>query len=366
MFDSRPYSLDRIFRLGVMVLILWGLVRLLGYLSDVLIPFAVALLLAYVMNPLVTLLRRWVRSHILAVWLALLAILLVLGLITSLVVPLMVSEVRHMGQLLKELVDNSKLAQQAAERMPADLWQYIRDVAARPEVREFFQPEKVMELAREAFQKILPGFLGVLAGTATILSGLMGVFFVLIYLVFLLLDYQKLSEEWKNYLPETWREPVLSFLLEFNQGMNRYFRAQALVASLVGVMMSVGFMLIGLPLGLLLGLLVGVLNMVPYLQLVALVPAFFLSLMHALETGGSFWISLGLTGLVFAVVQIVQDVFLSPRIMGKVMGLSPAVILLSLSIWGKLLGILGLLIALPATCLLLAYYKRFLASAART
>jgi predicted PurR-regulated permease PerM len=90
-----------------------------------------------------------------------------------------------------------------------------------------------------------------------------------------------------------------------------------------------------------------------------------LALIHALETGMSFWVSLGLTALVFAVVQIIQDAYLSPKIMGKVMGLSPAMILLSLSIWGKLLGILGLLIALPATCLVLAYYKRFVVPAAR-
>jgi predicted PurR-regulated permease PerM len=68
---------------------------------------------------------------------------------------------------------------------------------------------------------------------------------------------------------------------------------------------------------------------------------------------------LALTGLIFGVVQIIQDALLVPRIMGKEMGLSPAMILLSLSIWGKLLGIFGLLIALPMTCLLVAYYRRF-------
>ena len=70
------------------------------------------------------------------------------------------------------------------------------------------------------------------------------------------------------------------------------------------------------------------------------------------------WAMCGLTILVFAVVQAIQDSFLVPRIMGRVTGLSPAVILLSLSVWGKLLGLLGLLIALPMTCLLIAYYRR--------
>jgi predicted PurR-regulated permease PerM len=100
--------------------------------------------------------------------------------------------------------------------------------------------------------------------------------------------------------------------------------------------------------------------MVPYLQIIGLIPAFFLALVHALETGGNLWTMLALTGLVFGVVQIIQDAILVPRILGKEMGLSPAMILLSLSIWGKLLGIFGLLIALPMTCLLVAYYRRFL------
>lgn len=110
--------------------------------------------------------------------------------------------------------------------------------------------------------------------------------------------------------------------------------------------------------GILLGFFVGLLNLVPYLQLIGLIPAVVLAAIHALETGQSFWVVMGMTGLVFVVVQIIQDAVLVPRILGKAMGLSPAVMLLSLSIWGKLLGMLGLLIALPMTCLVLAYYRR--------
>jgi predicted PurR-regulated permease PerM len=122
-------------------------------------------------------------------------------------------------------------------------------------------------------------------------------------------------------------------------------------------------LIIGMPMAILLGLFIGLLNMVPYLQIIGLIPAFLLALVHALETGGNLWTMLALTGLVFVVVQIIQDAILVPRIMGKEMGLSPAMILLSLSIWGKLLGIFGLLIALPMTCLLVAYYRRFLTRA---
>jgi predicted PurR-regulated permease PerM len=140
--------------------------------------------------------------------------------------------------------------------------------------------------------------------------------------------------------------------------MNRYFRGQIMISGVLCIVFAAGFFVIGLPLGILLGILLGAMSLVPYLQVLGAIPAVIVAAIHALETGQSFWLVLGLTGLVFVAAQIVQDVILVPRIMGKAMGLSPAVMLLSLSVWGKLLGMLGLLIALPMTCLVLASYRR--------
>jgi predicted PurR-regulated permease PerM len=132
-----------------------------------------------------------------------------------------------------------------------------------------------------------------------------------------------------------------------------------MVAGSVGVLFAIGFSIIDLPLAIMFGLFVGLLNMIPYLQLIALVPAFFLAMVLSVETGQSLLVTCGLTALVFAVVQAIQDGFLVPKIMGKIMGMTPAILLLSLSVWGKLLGLLGLLIALPMTVLAHAYYKRY-------
>ena len=144
--------------------------------------------------------------------------------------------------------------------------------------------------------------------------------------------------------------------------MSQYFRGQTAVAFMCGVLFSVGFVLVGLPLGVLLGMFVGLLNMVPYLQMIGFIPAFMLAVIHALESNTGIWMTLGMTAGVFAVVQLIQDGILVPKIMGKVTGLNPAMIMLALSIWGKLLGLLGLIIALPMTYLLLIYYRRLLAS----
>jgi len=358
---TKPFTFDRVVRLLITAAVLAGLVWLMAYLSDVLVPFAVALLLAYLVNPLVTLVQRMVRSRALAVFVSLLGVAAVAALAGWLVVPLIAREVAHMGSLLAALVKDSDVARRAAERLPPDLWQAIRDYASREEVRRFFTAENFWKLAEAVARRVLPGAWGLISGAYNFLMGLFGLFTIGLYLVFLLLDFQRLRDEWPRLVPAHYRERVVGFVREFNAAMSRYFRARAGVAAIVGALSALGFWLIGLPLGVLLGVLMGVLNMVPYLQLVGLIPAAFLALMHSLESGMDFWLVMALTLAVFVAVQLIEDAILVPKIMGRATGLSPAVILLSLSIWGKLLGILGLLIALPMTCLLLAYYNRFLA-----
>ncbi len=355
---SKPFTLDRVVRIGFLVGVIWALVWLMKYLSDVLIPFAVALLLAYLINPLVVVVQKKIRNRVAAVFISLLNVLTAATLVGWLVAPLIVEEVSHTGKVLSNLVNNSDMAAQAAKRLPPDLWQAVKEIAGRREVQELFNADNIWKVLEVIARKVLPGVWGLITGTASFVLGLVGVVIIILYLVFLLLDYHRIRQGWKELIPPPYREAVVDFVTEFDAAMNRYFRAQAAVASIVGVIFAVGFFLIGLPLGILLGLFIGLLNMVPYLQLLGLIPAVLVAGVHAVETGNSFWMVLGLTGLVFVVAQLIQDGLLVPRIMGQVTGLSPAMILLSLSIWGKLLGVLGLIIALPMTCLLLAYYRR--------
>lgn len=362
MLDDRPYTFDRVFRLAVTVGILYGLVRLMAYLSDVLIPFTVAFLLAYLLNPVVLWVQDKVRHRVAAVFLTLGGVAVVLALAGLVFVPTVMKEVGHMGSLVKRVVEDTELAQRAAEKLPPNIWETIREYAGEERVRDLLKHRDFWSLGTAVGRKVLPGVWGLVAGTTNLLIGVIGLFVIGLYLVFMLMDYQRLKDEWKRLIPPAARKPVLDFLVEFDAAMSRHFRAQAVVAGIVGVLFSVGFSLIGLPMGILFGLFVGLLNMVPYLQIVAVVPAALLAVVMALETGGSIWIAVGLTGLVFVAVQALQDAVITPKIMGKVTGLSPAMILLSISVWGKLLGFLGLVIALPATCLALAYYRRLLAT----
>jgi len=362
MFDPyKPITFDRIIRIAIALGLIVGLVALMGYLSDVLIPFAIALLLAYLINPMVLLIQKKIPNRVAAVFISLFLILFAIALVAVLVIPMIAGEITRMGQLLSSMVDNAAIAARARKTLPPDLWLLVKKFASRQEVLDFFASGNLIGIVQTIAQKILPGLWGFISGTASFLLGLLGLTVILLYLVFLLFDFQKLQQEWENMIPGMYRRQIVEFVKEFNNAMNQYFRGQAAVASIVGVLFAIGFVLIGLPLGILLGLFIGLLNMVPYLQLIGLVPAFLLALVHALEAGLNIWVTFGLTALVFVVVQTIQDTFLVPKIMGKVTGLSPAMILLSLSVWGKLLGFFGLVIAIPVTCLILAYYRRLLA-----
>ena len=146
---------------------------------------------------------------------------------------------------------------------------------------------------------------------------------------------------------------------DLDRHMNGYFRGQALIALCVGILFALGFQIIGLPMGIAMGLIVGVLNLIPYMQALGIPPCIFLGLIQSFETGRPIWVVMLSIAVVFIIVQSIQDLLLTPKIMGNVTGMGPAAILLCLSIWGALLGVVGMIIALPLTTLLVSYYKRF-------
>jgi predicted PurR-regulated permease PerM len=98
------------------------------------------------------------------------------------------------------------------------------------------------------------------------------------------------------------------------------------------------------------------------LQLISLLPTTLICFVYAVDGSVSFWTIWLECMAVYVIVQIIQDFFLTPKIMGKYLGLNPAIILLSLSVWGSLLGLVGMIIALPLTTLLIAYYNRYVSN----
>ena len=358
--NDRSFTFDRVVRLALFAGLAWSLVLLLDYLSDVLLPFVTGLVVAYFLDPVTNRVQHVIKPRVLAALFTLVSITLAVFLVVRLMVPIVGNELADMGRTVSKMATDTELAQAAKARLPENVWEEVNEILKRDDVKRYLTSDGAVQMAKDTAKKLLPGVWSVLSGAANVLTFITGLLVIMLYVVFLLIDYDNMATRWSDYLPPGMRDDVSGFVGEFIQATNRYFRSQALVACCVAVLFAIGFSIIGLPLAILMGILIGLLNMVPYLQILGIIPCLLLAGLKALEQGDSFLGGLGIVMLVFGVVQVIQETVLVPRIQGKAMGLSPAIILLSLSVWGKLLGFLGLILALPLTCLGLTYYRRYL------
>ena len=342
------YTFDRVVRLIIALAVIIGLALLVNRLSGVLLPFLIGWLLAYLIYPLVKFVqyKMKVGNRGLSIMISLLFIAIVITGLGFAVVPAIGNEIMsiHNSQFtIHNFGVNSEFIGQ--------LYGFVENL----DFEKWLNPETL----KSAFEKLVPGVWGLLSGTWELIAGVFVLFVVFLYVVFILVDYENINRGAREMIPPKYRELVEGVFEDLESGMNRYFRGQSLVAFIVGVLFAIGFKIVGLPMAITIGLFIGVLNLVPYLQTVGVVPVVLLCLVKGAEPGGNFWWVLLGCFIVFLVVQGIQDLFLVPKIMGKAMGLNPAVILLSLSIWGSLLGVVGMIIALPMTTLLISYYKRF-------
>ena len=345
-------TFDRVVRWVLMALGFFVVYTLLNVLSGVLWQFFLAWVLAYFTYPLVLFLERRCRLR----WRAV-SILVAMLMVLSLVALLVVLSVPPMVREVSRLTDDVLLFVQKwiGEN---NVYEQIQAVVQNEEMQRKMLKVLEHDGTLDAFRYIALQVWELLSQTAQILIGVVNVFVVFLYFFFILLDYETFSEGWQRLIPKDNRPAVVQLLKEVEDSMNRYFRGQGLIALLVGIGFAIGFSIVGLPMAVGVGLFIGLLNMVPYLQMLGIFPVTVLALLKASDTGESFWVIIGLCAIVFAVVQSLQDLVLTPKIMGKAMGMNPAVILLSLSVWGCLLGFIGLVIALPLTMLCFTYYKR--------
>lgn len=352
--ERKKITFDSFIRGVIGIVLAVGVLYLINRLSGVLLPFFVAWLIAYMIYPLVHFIqyRLRLKSRILSI---LLAILLVCSIGTGgflLIVPPMVEEIGRVNQLLIDYFSRGSYQ----GNVPELLSEFVRSHLDYSWLSALLTEESSMSALREALPKVW----ALLSESVNLLFSVFTLFIMLLYVVFILMDYESISQGWVRLLPPKYRPFTVGLLTDIKEGMNRYFRGQALVAFCVGVLFSIGFLLIDFPLAIGLGMLIGLLNLVPYLQIIGFIPTLLLAILKTADTGGNFWLILGSALMVFVVVQVIQDGFLVPRIMGHITGLNPAIILLSLSIWGSLMGMVGMIIALPLTTLMLSYYQRYI------
>lgn len=351
----KKITFDRFIRGTIVAVGIIAALMLINRLRGVLLPFFVAWIIAYMIYPLVKFFQYKLRlkSRPLSIFCALLILGFLGVLATYLLIPPLIVEIGRVKNLFMDYMANGMGED---SHIPRSLSAFIQEYVDLEAIANLFDFESFMT----GIQQALPKVWAILSESVNFLINLFTFFLMFLYVVFILLDYESIAEGWVTLLPKKYRPFTQSLIDDIQTGMNRYFRGQALVALCVGILMSIGFLIIDFPLAIGLGLFIGLLNMVPYLQIIGFIPTILLAILKAADTGTNFWIVLASAFVVFAVVQVIQDGFIVPKIMGKITGLNPAIILLSLSIWGSLMGLIGMIIALPLTTLILSYYQRFI------
>ncbi|MBQ3839948.1 MAG: AI-2E family transporter [Fibrobacter sp.] len=354
----KHWNLDKVMHfLKILVLFTVGML-LIYYLRGVLFPFFAAFLIAYIVDPIVNRLQKKVKHRIIAVIIVLLVAGLAIAGALRLFIPLVIGEVQNLGVLIAKVFNDSEWAARIEKLMPGGLYETIQSLISWEQLSASMQHLDFWREVQNIAGKVLPGAWGVLSYTGTIVLWFSGAAVIFMYLVFIMLDMPKLRRGLYSLVPERFQDNAISFAKETDRFMGTYFRAQSLVALTVGTLYAIGFGIMGLPMGVAFGLFSGALNMIPYLQLTTIPLALVLAVVHALNTGMPFWEVALIICSIYLVVQVIQDFFLVPHIVGGSMNLPPVGILLSLSIWGKLLGFLGLLVAIPFTCLCLVYLQK--------
>lgn len=318
-----------LFAVGALIL-LWLLSRA----RAVVYPALIALLVAFLLDPLVDRLtaRRVPRS------LAALAVLLPVGglllLFVLAMLPVLLDQARTLIGKLPEAYASvaagvgpwlSQGFPEGASKLPVNL-------------------ADLLPSAEKILKALGSGMIHVGHGLAT--AAQIGSFFLLtpILTYYLLVDYDRLREQVRPYFSAGAIRKAALLTGGFQETVSAWLKAQLLVALIIGIMSTLGFLVIGLPFALLLGTLAGALNLVPTL-------GFWVTAILAVSAAlfsPSPLAMVGKTALVLAVVQMSEQNFLSPRIVGRRLGTKPVVLLLAMLLMGVFLGVVGVLLAAPA------------------
>ena len=353
-FFRREFTFDRIARmlvLSVLILLIYVAVQAIW---SVILPFLLAGIFAYVMMPLVRFFQYTLRlrSRGLSVILTLLLLGAVVYLAVIFIIPSINAEIEKTLQVISGYSSGQDILTMI---LPRNIRNYLNGGLRWGNFPQQLSFEKVLENVKLLLDQVG----GIINSTLSIFSW--GLVFLIgfIYFVFILLDFENLARGFISLFPKTLRPTIRTISMDLDRYMNNYFRGQALIAISVGILLSIGFNIIGLPLATAMGIFIGILNFIPYMQALGIIPLGLASLLMAAQTGENAFVCMLLAYGVLMIVQIIQDMIIVPRIMGQTMGMRPSLILLVLSIWGYLLGFFGMLIALPITMFIYSLYMRY-------
>jgi predicted PurR-regulated permease PerM len=350
----------------------WIFLEAIRLFQPVLMPLAIASILAYLLNPVVTWLCNYRIPRTTSVIMVFVVFTFFLVGIVFWIAP---SLQRQGSSFIKNLPAYSQHVQDLVGTSARVVSHFMEATQSRSEQLPLTQLDKIhdytVSLMSEAItwlqQKIptLVEALGHLAkssigGVFGIVGTLISLILVPILLFFFLLESQSIKKYWSDYLPlppSAFKEEVVSLLLEINNTIIYFFRGQLLVTLVDGAMIAVALMIfVHLDFAALLGLMVGILGLIPYAGIII---CWFPAVIIAAAQFGDWWHPLLVT-IIFLVANNLDSIVISPRIVGKSVGLHPVVVILSVFTWSIVLGgLLGALLAVPLTASLFVILRRY-------
>ena len=322
-----------------------ALALLLWLLAPVLMPFVLAAVLAYALHPLVEKLAarrvpRWLGAGVAVATLMLLALGVVL-----LIVPVITKQVPLLKEQVPVLLErmNDTLVPLAAR--------FGLDVAVDVEQVRVWLRGLLSGHEQELLQGVLASLRIGGSAFAAVLGNLVLTPMVAYYL---LLDWAGLVQRFKALIPPRWRDSTDSFLHETDEVLGQYLHGQLLVMAALALFYTVGLALAGLKLALPIGVFTGLAVFVPYLGFgLGLIMALLAALLQFQSMTGVLAVA-----AVYAVGQVAESLYLTPRLLGERIGLHPIAVIFALMAFGHLFGFVGVLIALPVSAVLLVALRR--------
>jgi predicted PurR-regulated permease PerM len=330
------------------------------YLSQAtLILLGISFVVAYLLDPSVDRLERLGLSRTLAICLLIAVGLVSMSILFLVVIPQLQLQARHVagrapywGQWLYDHL--TPLLQAVAP----PLSQYFGITLDIESLRTYAGHlwDWVMAHLPGITQGVLSIFQTMFTGLANFIVGVLNILLVPVMVFYLLRDFDLLRARFYALLPPHWRPIVTDWLGEIDHALGGFLRGQCTIALILATIYAVGLALMGVPLGALLGIIAGLANLVPYMSIVAgLVPTLVLFLLSDAPSMG------GILGIILLFIggQLLEGVYLSPRIMGRETGLHPVVVMVAILIGGTLFGLLGIIVAVPVTAVLQVVLRRW-------
>ena len=336
------------FRNFLILMLALGLLFAALALRQVLAPVFIALAVAYLFDPVIDKFETWKISRTWGIVLLILILAMVITGALLYLVPKLIAQFRELSVKIPLYWEHLE-----SQFMP-DLEAYVRD---HPEEFEQLKASSVDWLKTHAGQ-LIKGLTSSLASSISSVGGflanLLGLIIIPVLAFYLLRDFDILKDRIVDILPKGKKDHIVGLFTELDEAMGNFIQGQLLVALILSVIYSVGLTIAGCPGSLLIGCVAGFANLVPYLGIVlGFVPAVLLTYL----SGNPMW-QVIVAALTFLVGQMMEGMVITPKVVGESVGLHPAMVLIALMIGGAYFGIVGMILALPASAVLLVLVRR--------